>query len=275
MQCWGVTLFDLTRSKGLVKNSIWMIATGFAALIFLPEAHLAGAAEIKVLSAAGMRPVMEDLGPKFERATGHKLALTFGAADAIVNRMREGVSGDVVISPLGIETLAKDGKVAADSINVIARARLGVAVRKGAAKPDISSSDAFKRTLLAAKSITYLNPAQAGDSGFHFVKVLDRLGITNEMKAKTVLPKATGAVSALIVDGEVEIAVLAVQHILFISVAGIEFLGPLPPELQETMVFSAAIMTGAKSVEASKALMEYLRTREATMVITSKGMDLP
>lgn len=248
---------------------------GFAAVALLTQAGVAGGAAITVLSAAGMRPVMEDLRPKFERATGHKLALAFGAADVIVNRIREGASGDVVISPWGIETLAKNGKVVADSINVIARARLGVAVRKGAAKPDISSPDAFKRTLLAAKSITYLNPAQAGDSGFHFVKVLDHLGITNEMKSKTVVPKATGAVAALIVNGEAEIAVLAVQHIQFISGAGIELVGPLPPDLQETMVFSAAILTGAESAEASRVLIEYLRTREATMVITAKGMDPP
>src|SRR5512132_3396697 len=105
-----------------MKNSIRMIATGFAALIFWAQITLADAAEIKVLSAAGMRPVMEDLGPKFERATGHKLVIAFAAASVIVKRIQDGETGDVVITPWGIETLAKDGKVMAGSMTVIARA---------------------------------------------------------------------------------------------------------------------------------------------------------
>lgn len=256
-----------------MKNSTRIVATAFAALVFLTQTGIADAAEIKVLGAAGMRPVMEELGPKFERATGHKLAIAFAAAGVIVKRIQDGETGDVVMTPWGIETLAKDGKVTAGSMTVIAHAGLGVAVRKGAPKPDISSPEAFKRMLLAAKSITYLNPAQDGESGFLFTKVLDRLGIANEMKSKTVLPKTTGAVAGVVVNGEAEIAVLAVQHIQHISVAGLELVGPLPGDLQETMVFSAAVMTGAKNAEAAKALVDFLRTPEATMVIKAKGMD--
>ncbi len=256
-----------------MKNSIKMIAAGFAALFFLTQMGLADAAEIKVLSAAGMRPVMEDLGPKFERATGHKLAIAFSAASVIVKRIHDGETGDVVITPWGMETLAKDGKVTADSMTVIARAGLGVAVRKGAPKPDISSPEAFKNVLLGAKSITYLNPAQDGESGFLFTRVLDRLGIVTEIKSKTVIPRTTGAVAGVVVNGDAEIAVLALQHIQFISGAGIELVGPLPSALQETMVFSAAIMTGARNTEASSVLLNFLRTPEATTVMKAKGMD--
>ena len=256
-----------------MRNSIRIIATGFAALVFLMHLGLADAAEIKVLSAAGMRPVMEDLRPKFERATGHKLTIAFAAASVIVKRIQDGETGDVVITPWSIETLAKDGKVMAGSMTVIARVGLGVAVRKGAPKPDISSPEAFKSMLLAAKSITYLNPAQDGESGFLFARVLDRLGIATEMKSKTVIPKTTGAVGGVVVNGDAEIAVLAVQHIQFISGVGIELVGPLPKDLQETMVFSGAIMIGARNTEASKALLDYLRTPEATTVMKAKGMD--
>lgn len=256
-----------------MKNSIRMIATGFAALIFLAQTTLVDAAEIKVLSGAGMRPVMEDLGPKFERATGHKLAIAFAAANVVVKRIQGGESSDVVITPWGIEILAKDGKVMAGSMTLIARAGLGVAVRKGAPKPDISSPEAFKNVLLGAKSITYLNPAQDGESGFLFTRVLDRLGIASEMKSKTVIPKTTGAVAAVVVNGDAEIAVLALQHIQFISGAGIELVGPLPSDVQERMVFSAAIMTGARNTEASNALLNFLRTPEAATVMKAKGMD--
>lgn len=256
-----------------MKHSIKVIATGFAALVFLTHMGLADAAEIKVLSAAGMRPVMEDLGPKFERSTGHKLAIAFAAANVVVKRIQDGETSDVVITPWGVETLAKDGKLIAGSMTPIARVGLGVAVRKGAPKPDISSPEAFKNMLLAAKSITYLNPAQDGESGFLFARVLDRLRIATEMKSKTVIPETTGAVAGVVVNGDAEIAVLAVQHIQFISGAGIELVGPLPSDLQETMVFSAAIMTGARNTEASKMLLNFLRTPEAITVMKAKGMD--
>ena len=149
----------------------------------------AEAAELKVLSAIGMQLVMEDLGPKFERATGHKLAITFATLGASVKRVQDGEIADVVIIPQqGIDDLVKDGKAVAGNVTVLARAGIVVAVRKGAPKPDISSPDALKRTLLAAKSISYVDPASGGASGIHFVKVLDRLGIANEMKSKTAFP---------------------------------------------------------------------------------------
>jgi len=146
-------------------------------------------------------------------------------------------------------------------------------VRKGAAKPDISSPDTFKRALLAASSITYLNPAQKGDSGYYFSKVLDRLGIADAIKPKTVIPKTTAAVGALVTSGEAQIAVLAIQHINFISPSGLELVGPLPSELQETMVFSAGILAAAGDRDASNALLAFLRGPEAGFVVRAKGME--
>jgi molybdate transport system substrate-binding protein len=228
----------------------------------------AEAAELKVLSAIGMRPVMEDLGPKFERTTGHKLVITFGTLGAVVKRVQGGETADVVIIPRqGIDTLVKDGKAAADDVTVVALSGIGVAVRKGSPKPDISSPEALKRALLAAKSITYGDPAQGGASGPHFAKVLDRLGIANEMKSKTVL----GEPGVLVANGEAEIAVQLSQ--LLISVPGIELVGPLPGDLQLTNIFAAAIMAGAKNAEAAKALVNFLRTPEAAAVIKAKGME--
>ena len=255
-----------------MKDSDRIVAAGFAALVFLAQAGIVNAAEIKVLSVLGMRAVMEDLGPKFERATGHKLAITFARPVAVVKRVQDGETADVAVIPRqGIDRFVKDGKAAADNVSVIARSSIGVAVRKGAPKPDISSPEALKRTLLAASSITYPNPAHGAASGIHFAKMLDRLGIANEMKSKTIfLPKA-GPVGILVANGEAEIAVHQLQEL--IPVAGIEIVGPLPGDLQDTLVFAVAIMGGTKDIAASKTLVDFLRTPESARIIKAKGME--
>ena len=234
----------------------------------------AEAAELTVLSAFGMQSVLEDLGPKFERATGHTLAISFATGGATVKRAQDGETADVVMAlRQGIDGLVKNGKAAADNVTVLAHAGIVVAVRQGAPKPDISSPDALKRTLLAAKSLSYVDPASGGASGIHFAKVLERLGIANEMQSKTVFPnpKTPAAVGVVVANGEAEIGVHIVQEV--ISVAGIEIVGPLPGDLQSTIVFAAAIMANAKDAEASKALVNFLRTPEAAAVIKAKGME--
>ena len=243
-------------------------------MILLVLGIKAEAAELKVLSAFGMQSVMEDLGPKFERATGHRLAISFATGGATVKRAQDGETADVVIAlRQGIDSLVKNGKAAADNVTVLAHSGIVVAVRKGASKPDISSPDALKRMLLAAKSISYVDPASGGASGIHFAKVLDRLGIANEMKSKTVFPnpKTPAEVGVLVANGEAEIGVHVIQEL--IPVAGIDLVGPLPGDLQNTIVFSAAIITGAKDATAAKALVDFLRTPDSAKVIKAKGMD--
>jgi molybdate transport system substrate-binding protein len=232
----------------------------------------AEAAELKVLSATGMQAVMEDLGPKFERATGDKLAITFATLGATVKRVQNGEIADVVIIQRG-SAPGKDGKAIANSVTALARAGIFIAVRKGAPKPDVSSPDALKRTLLAAKSISYVDPASGGASGIHFAKVLDRLEIANEMQSKTVFPnpKTPAEVGVVVANGEAEIGVHLIQELM--SVAGIDLVGPLPGDLQATTVFSAAIMTGAKEAAAAKALVDFLRTPESAKVIKAKGLE--
>jgi len=244
---------------------------GFMFLVLL--GIKAEAAELKVLSAIGMQSVLEDLGPKFERVTGHKLSLSFDTAGAAVKRAQGGEASDVVIATRqGIDGLVKNGKAAADSVT-LASAGISVAVRKGTPKPDISSPDALKRTLLAAKSISYVNPASGGASGIHFAKVLDRLGIANQMKSKTVFPnpQTPAEIGALVANGEAEIGVHIIVEL--ISVAGIDIVGPLPGDLQNTIVFAAAVMASSKDAEASRTLVNFLRTPEAVAVIKAKGME--
>jgi molybdate transport system substrate-binding protein len=234
----------------------------------------AEAAELKVLSAFGIMAVMEDLGPKFERASGHKLAITFAGFTEIVKRVQDGETADVVVIPRqGIDGFVKGGKTATGNVAVLARAGIGVAVREGAPKPDISSSEALKRALLTAKSIAYPNPELGGPTGIHFDKMLDRPGIRNELKPKTVFPRTPGgaAVGGLVANGEAEIGVHQIQELL--PVAGIEIVGPLPDDLQNTYVFAAAIMNSTKEAEAGRALIDFLRTSDAAVVIRAKGMD--
>jgi len=257
-----------------MKTRLLVAATNIGFMFLLVGGIAAQAAEVKVLSAIGIQEVMEDLGPKFERATGHTLAITFGSLGAVVKRVQDGETSDVVIIPRqGIDRFVKDGKAVAANVTVLARSGIGVAVRKGAPKPDISSPEALKRTLLAAKSITYTDPALGGASGIHFAKVLERLGIVNETKPKTVLAKPGDETGVLVANGKAEIGVYPFQGL--IPVAGIEIVGPLPGDLQETIVFSAAIMTGAKDAGASKALVNFLCTPEAATVIKAKGMEPP
>jgi len=240
-------------------------------IFLLVAGNAAESADLKVLSATGIQAVMEDLGPKFEQATGHKLAIAFANAGTTVKRIQDGETADVVITPQpGIESFVKDAKAVADNVTVVARAGIGLAVRNGAPKPDISSPEALKRTLLAAKSIAYSNPAGGASSGIHFAKVLDRLGIATEMKSKTVFPKS-GPVGVMVANGEAELGVQQIQELM--SVAGIEIIGPLPGDLQDTIVFSAAIMASARDTEASRALVNFLRTPEAAAVIKAKGME--
>jgi molybdate transport system substrate-binding protein len=242
------------------------------ALPLLMGAGAAQSAEIKVLAADGIKAIVEDLAPKFERATGNALSITFASGGATVKRAQSSEAADVIIAPVsGIDGLVKTDKVAAENVTALASTGISVAVRIGASKPDISSSGALKRTLLGAKSVTYLNPADGGASGIHFAKVLDRLGIANEMRAKTVFAPNTGAVGGLVASGDAEIGVI--QYQLLFLVPGIEIVGPLPGDLQSSTIFSAAILGSAKEADAAKALILFLRSPEAVAIIKAKGME--
>jgi molybdate transport system substrate-binding protein len=250
-----------------------LVAASSIGFIFLLVVGIAAeAAEIKVLSGSGMQAVMEDVKPKFERASGHKLAISFGNMGAVLKRVQGGEIADVVIIPRqGIDSFVKDGKTIAGNVTVIARSVISAAVRKNAPKPDISSPEALKRTLLAAKSITYSDPATGSASGVHFAKILDRLGIADEMKSKTVFLPKPGPVGVLVANGEAEIAIA--QLPILIPVAGIDIVGPLPRDLQLIDVFAAAIMTATREAAASKALVDFLSMPEATAVIKAKGLE--
>jgi molybdate transport system substrate-binding protein len=252
-------------------NSNGMLRAGVAALVFL-QAGIACAAEIKVLTVFGMRAVMNELGPMFERASGHKLAFTMTTLGGALKSVQSGDLHDVAVVPRhGMDQFIQDGKVRSDDVSEVARSSMGVAVRKGAPRPDISSTEAFKLALLSAKSLTYANPAHGAASGIHFAKVLDSLGIADRVKPKTVfLPKA-GPVAVLVAKGEAEIAVHQIQEMM--PVAGIDIVGPLPRELQEVLIFAAALMRDGSNSSAARSFVDFLRSPETAGVIKAKGME--
>ena len=243
-------------------------------ILLLAGSVAAQAAEIRMLVSPGFGPVMQDLGPKFERATGHQLAVSSASLGAIVKRVRDGEIFDVVLAPRpAIDAFVKDGKTTAGSVTVVATAGMGVAVRAGAPKPDVSSPEALKRTLLAARSITYPDPKNlAGNPelGIHFERVIDRLGITDEIKSKTVFPGSL-AIGELVASGKAEVGIAQLQNLN--RSAGIEIVGPLPRDLQDPVVFQAAILAGARNTEAVKALIDFMRTPEAAAAMRAQRMD--
>ena len=226
-----------------------------------------GAAEIKVLSIPLKGP-LEEIRSEFERTTGHKLLIKYAPSAELRRQIAAGEEFDVVlIFPGQIDDLIKQGKVAAGTRVDIARAGLGVAVKKGAAKPDINSAETFKRTLLNAKSIAY---SAEGASGIYFTGLLERLGIVAETKPK-LRPMGAGTVVQPVANGEVEIAVASVPTVL--REPGAELVGRLPPELQHYVVYTGGVGSAPKDAEAAKALVKFLTVPAAMSVMNSKGLE--
>jgi molybdate transport system substrate-binding protein len=249
-----------------------MFVLAAAAGLAIALAITAQAAEINLMSFGGMRVMLADLTGAFERATQHKVTATYGAPGTIKGRIMAGEPIDVLVFPApSLDDLVSQGKIVADSKVILARSGMGVAVRAGAPHPDISTPEALKRTLLAAKSIVYTDPALRSPSGVHFANVLTRLGIAEEMKAKSKLHDGTSFNAELVAKGEIEIAIQQISEIL--PVQGAELVGPLPGDLQLTTVFATGIGTGAKEPAAAKEFTRFLTSPAAAAVIKAKGME--
>ena len=229
-------------------------------------------AELKVYSSIGVRSAAEALLLQFGKTGGHKLAVTWGTAPMLVKRIEDGETADVLIlSRAGIDTLLEQGKIAPGSDVTLASSGVGIAVKAGAPKPDISTPEALKQTLLKARSIAYSEPSAGGASGVYFAKLLERMGIAAEMKPKTKFPPAGGFSAELLLTGEAELAVQQKPELL--HVAGAEIVGFLPGDLNMVTQFAAGIMPGSKNADVAKALIAMLRSSEAATVFRSKGLE--
>jgi molybdate transport system substrate-binding protein len=232
---------------------------------------VAEGAEIKVLASVALTSALNELAPQFERSTGNKLSFGYSLVADIRKRVLEGETADVIIlSRPVMDELQKQDKLAAGTIADIAGTAVAVTARAGAPTPDISSTEALKRSLLAAKSIVYADPAKGGLSGVYFARVLDRLGIAEQVKQKTIL--VPGDQSAdVVAKGEAEIGVAQTSEI--IPVPGAQLVGPLPGELGLVTVFSAGIGEGSKANEAATSLIRFLTGPVSAAVLRSKGME--
>ena len=244
------------------------VAKGLSVLAFV-GAGTAHAAEIKMLVSNAMKTTMEELAPQFEKASEHQLAITFGAASELKTLIEKGVAFDVaILTPAVIDALVKEGKLSAAGGADIARAGFGIAARKGAPKPDISTVEAFKRALLDAKSIAYV---EAGAGSPYFKSLLDRLGIADQIKPKLKPQPTSNPTAKAVANGEAEIGITAISEIL--PYAGAELVGPIPAEIQLYTVYPAALAANTKEGDAGKALIKFLTAPAAITVLKAKGLS--
>jgi len=247
-------------------------AIALLALLLIAQTAIASAAEIKVFATVGVKGVVEELVPKFEKATGHKLNITWSTGGLLALRVQNGEQADALVLIKGnIEALLKGGKIAPGTDTLFAKSIFAVGVRAGAPKPDISTVEAFKQALLAAKGISYTDPAAGGLSGVYIAQQIKRMGITEQMKSKTKFPPSGGMAGKLLASGEVDIAIQSKPELA--SVKGVEVVGPLPGDMAFTVVYSAAVQKGAAQAEAAKALVQYLMSPEAQAVFKADGYD--
>jgi molybdate transport system substrate-binding protein len=245
---------------------------GLAAVLMataVPPAAVA--AEIKVLTAGAFKQVLLAVLPDFEKQTGHKVTVENDTVGALSRRIEGGEAFDVaVLTPRAVDDLTGKGKFVQGSRTNLARVGVGVMVRANAPKPDISSVDAFKKALLEAKSVAYIDPASGGSSGIYVAGLLEKLGIADQIKSKARLKKG-GYVADLVVSGEAEIGIHQISEI--VPVKEVTLVGPLPAEIQNYTVYAAAVGTAAKDRDAANALIKALTGAGVVGVLKSKGME--
>ena len=223
-------------------------------------------APVKILSTMGVRGAMTEIAPALA-TRGIIFEAAYSSTNALMRRIADGEIADIaLLFDSAIDDLIGQGKIIAGSRRDLARSGIGIAVRAGAAKPDISTVDAFKRTLLNARSVAY---SKVGASGLYFASLIEHLGIGEEIKQKATV--RDGVCGELAANGEVEIAVQQISELML--VAGIDIVGPLPAELQKVTVFSAGIFAGTPRIDDAKTLIAALTTADAAKVMRSKGLE--
>jgi molybdate transport system substrate-binding protein len=247
----------------------WLGGVGLAAVI-LGAAVPATAAEIHVLSAGAVRSIVTELAQAFEKETGHKVSLQFGTVGVTRKRLATDPADVVIMSDVAIDESIKQDTLVAGSRTDIARTGMGVGVRDGAPKPDITTADGFKQALLAATSITYVDPAQGATSGIHFAEILKTFGIAEAVKPKTTLVPG-GYPAELVAKGEVEMVVHQISEI--VPVKGVTLVGPLPRDVQKVTIYSAGIAKKAATPDVARAFVAYLTSAAVKPKFAAAGLD--
>ena len=252
----------MTAGRGWSPAAVLVVGAG---------ATPARADELKVLSAGAVRAIVSDLAESFRRETGHPVSLSFGTVGQTRQKLLSGEPVDLVImTDVAVDALAAQGALVAGSRVDIARTGMGVGVRDGAPRPDISTTEAFKATLLQAKSLVYVDPAQGATSGVHFKSVLERLGIASAVAGKTQLVSG-GYPAEKVAKGEAELVVHQISEI--VPVKGVVLVGSLPPDLQKVTTYSAALATRSASPATARAFMAFLARPAFKAKFAEAGLD--
>jgi molybdate transport system substrate-binding protein len=240
-----------------------------AALAVVPAA----AAEVVVFCPGAVQSVVRDLVKSYEQKSGNTVKFEFGTAGAVVKKVTDGVPGDVVLATdKGLAGLAKAGKVDGASIHNLGSMGVGVAVKAGAAKPDIHDVDSFKKSMLAARAIMYANPAKGGQSGIHIAKVFAEIGLDKQIAAKVQLRDRGPDGLKEVAKGDIEIGLGQISEIL--ANKDVVLVGPFPPAIQGAVTFSAAIHSAAKDKKAAEELIKILTSPEAKAKFKAVGFTV-
>ena len=245
------------------------IASGLCAVLIVAGTQIAHAAEIKLVSAGAMRSVVSALAESFAQESGHQVKGTFGTMGVVRQKIATEPVDVVIASDTVLDDFIKQGAVSSTRID-LARTGVGVGVRDGAPKPDISTPESFKQALLAAKSLVYVDPAQGATSGVHFAGVLQRLGIADAVKSKTLLWPGGYAAEA-VAKGDAEIVVHQISEIL--PVKGVTLVGPLPKDLQKITIYSAGVAAKSTASDAAKTFITYLGNPASKAKFAAAGLD--
>jgi molybdate transport system substrate-binding protein len=243
--------------------------TAFALLVaVMIGIDAAQAAEVKVMAANAVREAYLELASDFEKSTGHKVTTIWGGTEGVTKRISGGEVVDIVIiAAPNIDRLIAEGKLASGSRADFAKAGVGVAVRTGLPQPDISSAEAVKRAVLAASSVAY----SSGPSGFYVADLFKRMGITDQIKDKVRQPASGVQVGELVARGEADLGFQQISELLHVK--GIDYLGPLPPEIQNMTIYSAGLHSAAPAPDAARALVKSLTSPQAGPVLKKLGME--
>lgn len=262
------------RFGGRVSRIGWVATLVLALALTAATPFHAWAVEINVLTTRAFKPVLLDISQPFAAKTGNTLAITSDTAGAVTARVvRGGEEIDFVVLPsAAMDALAAQGKVSADTVAQVAKSGLGVVVKKGAPLPDISTVEAFKRTMLAAPSFAYIDPELGNGSATYLAQLFDRLGIAQAIHQKAVLVPF-GLVASRVDDGEAAIALQQINELQ--AVQGVTVVGPLPAEIQHYTNYAAGVPAAARLPVAAKALLAFLRGDAATPALVARGFERP
>jgi molybdate transport system substrate-binding protein len=250
-----------------MKKPCFTAAVPVLGLMLMMSSANLHAAELRILAGGGMAPVFAELKPAFERASGHRLDIVFGTTPNLIKEATSGAPFDAGVVPVDLmKDAAARARFASAPTTDVARVGYGVAVRAGAGKPDISTADAFKQTMLKAQSVAFI-PASA--AGAQILRVFERLGIAEAMKAKTRVQTAPAQIAEAVAKGDAELGLFLTTVLI---APGVDLAGPFPGELQQDLVYTAAVAASSKDAEAAKAFLDYLKTPEAVAIIKARGM---